>query len=139
MHKNKFIFVLYFQLNLPVRQSVLGSWINLQGKTLIRTDGQQERSKFVWLQALCNAAMALGLSLLYLLDHGSDDLPVVFRWVSDIQTLYSAAVSPSTGTTTAAASWAWRCWGRSPDLDQAFVKVCITLLYWVTLRQPNIM
>ena len=94
MHKNKFIFVLYLQLNLPVRQSVLGSWINLQGKTLIRTDEQQERSKFVWLQVLCNAAMALGLSLLYLLDHGSADLPVVFRWVSDIQTLYSAAVSP---------------------------------------------
>ena len=85
MHKNKFIFVLYLQLNLPVRQSVLGSWINLQGKTLIRTDEQQERSKFVWLQALCNAAMALGISLLYLLDLGSADLPVVFRWVSVIQ------------------------------------------------------
>ena len=137
MHKNKFIFVLYLQLNLPVRQSVLGSWINLQGKTLIRTDEQQERSKFVWLQALCNAAMALGISLLYLLDHGSADLPVVFRWVSDIQTFCSAAVSLSEGTTTAAVGWAWRCWGRSPDLDQAFVKVCITLL--MTLRQPNIM
>ena len=38
-----------------------------------------------WLQALCNAGMALELSLLYLLDLGSADLPVVFRWVSNIQ------------------------------------------------------
>ena len=67
-----------------------------------------------WLQALCNAGMALELSLLYLLDLGSADLPVVFRWVSDIQTFCSAAVSLSAGTTTAAAGWAWRCWGRSP-------------------------
>ena len=57
-----------------------------------------------WLQALCNAGMALELSLLYLLDLGSADLPVVFRWVSDIQTFCSAAVSLSAGTTTAAAT-----------------------------------
>ena len=73
-------------------------------------DGGQQN----WLQALCNAGMALELSLLYLLDLGSADLPVVFRWVSDIQTFCSAAVSLSAGTTTAAAGWAWRCWGRSP-------------------------
>ena len=62
-----------------------------------------------WLQVLCNGGMALGLSLLYLLDLSSADLPVVFRWVSDIQTFCSAAVSPSAGTTTAVAAWAWRC------------------------------
>ena len=38
-----------------------------------------------WLQVLCNGGMALELSLLYLLDLGSADLPVDFRWVSDIQ------------------------------------------------------
>ena len=38
-----------------------------------------------WLQALCNAGMALELSLLYPLDLGSADLPVDFRLVSDIQ------------------------------------------------------
>ena len=65
-------------------------------------------------QVLCNAVLALGLGFLYLLDLGSADLPVVFRWVSDIQTFCSAAVSPSAGTTTAVAAWAWRCWGRSP-------------------------
>ena len=32
-----------------------------------------------WLQVLCNGGMALELSLLYLLDLGSADLPVVFR------------------------------------------------------------
>ena len=100
-------------------------------------EGYKNAGQQNWLQALCNAGMALELSLLYLLDLGSADLPVVFRWVSDIQTFCSAAVSLSEGTTTAAVGWAWRCWGRSPDLDQAFVKVCITLL--MTLRQPNIM
>ena len=40
---------------------------------------------WIWLQVLCNGGMALGLSLLYLLDLGSADLPLVFRWVSDIQ------------------------------------------------------
>ena len=59
-------------------------------------------------QVLCNAVLALGLGFLYLLDLGSADLPVVFRWVSDIQTFCSAAVSLSAGTTTAAAGWAWR-------------------------------
>ena len=55
-------------------------------------------------QVLCNAVLALGLGFLYLLDLGSADLPVVFRWVSDIQTFCSAAVlSLSAGTTTAAA------------------------------------
>jgi hypothetical protein len=34
---------------------------------------------------LCNGSMALGLSLLYLLDLSSADLLVVFRWMSDIQ------------------------------------------------------
>ena len=38
-----------------------------------------------WLQVLCNGGMALELSLLYLLDLGSADLPVDFRLVSDIQ------------------------------------------------------
>ena len=47
-----------------------------------------------WLQALCNAGMALELSLLYLLDLGSADLPVVFRWVSDIQ-YYAVLQCPS--------------------------------------------
>ena len=114
MHKNKFTFLLYLQLNFPAGEATLAArnW-------------------------LCNGGMALELSLLYPLDLGSADLPVVFRWVSDIQTFCSAAVSLSEGTTTAAVGWAWRCWGRSPDLDQAFVKVCITLL--MTLRQPNIM
>ena len=68
-----------------------------------------------WLQVLCNGGMALELSLLYLLDLGSADLPVDFRWVSDIK--HYAVLqcsSPSAGTTTAAAGWAWRCWGRSP-------------------------
>ena len=32
-----------------------------------------------WLQVLCNGGMAFGLSLLYLLDIGSSDLPVDFR------------------------------------------------------------
>ena len=32
-----------------------------------------------WLQVLCNGGMALELSLLYLLDLGSADLPVDFR------------------------------------------------------------
>ena len=59
-------------------------------------------------QVLCNAVLALGLGFLYLLDLGSADLPVVFRWVSDIQTFCSAAVSPSAGTTTAVAAWVWR-------------------------------
>ena len=67
-----------------------------------------------WLQVLCNGGMALELSLLYLLDLGSADLPVDFRWVSNIQTFCSAAVSLSADITTAAVCWAWRCWERSP-------------------------
>ena len=39
---NKFIFILYFQLNMPVRQSAPGSWINLQGKKLVRAEEQLE-------------------------------------------------------------------------------------------------
>ena len=42
VHKNKFIFLLYVQLNLPVRQSAPGSWINLQGKKLVRAEEQLE-------------------------------------------------------------------------------------------------
>jgi len=42
VHKNKFIFLLYVQLNLPVRQSAPGSWINLQGKKLVRAQEQLE-------------------------------------------------------------------------------------------------
>ena len=45
-----------------------------------KEDGQRN-----WLQVLCNGGMALELSLLYLLDLGSADLPVDFRWVSNIQ------------------------------------------------------
>ena len=67
-----------------------------------------------WLQVLCNGGMALELSLLYLLDLGSANLPLVFRWGVRYSTFCSAAVSLSAGTTTAAAGWAWRCWGRSP-------------------------
>ena len=67
-------------------------------------EGYNNAGQQNWLQALCNAGLALGLSLLFLLDLGSADLPVVFRWVSDIQTFCSAAVlSLSAGTTTAAA------------------------------------
>ena len=44
-------------------------------------------------QVLCNAVLALGLGFLYLLDLGSADLPVVFRWVSDIQTFCSECSS----------------------------------------------
>ena len=69
---------------------------------------------WIWLQVLCNGGMALGLSLLYLLDLGSADLPLVFRWGVRYSTFCSAAVSLSAGTTTAAVCWAWRCWERSP-------------------------
>ena len=65
-----------------------------------------------WLQVLCNGGMALELSLLYLLDLGSADLPVVFRWGVRYSTFCSAAVSLSAGTTTAAAGWAWRHLGQ---------------------------
>ena len=61
MHKNKFTFLLYLQLNFPAGEATLArNW-------------------------LCNGGMALELSLLYPLDLGSADLPVDFRWVSDIQ------------------------------------------------------
>ena len=62
MHKNKFTFLLYLQLNFPAGEATLAArnW-------------------------LCNGGMALELSLLYPLDLGSADLPVDFRWVSDIQ------------------------------------------------------
>ena len=48
-------------------------------------EGYKNAGQQNWLQVLCNAGMALELSLLYLLDLGSADLPVVFRWVSNIQ------------------------------------------------------
>ena len=79
-------------------------------------EGYKNAGQQNWLQALCNAGMALELSLLYLLDLGSADLPAVFRWVFDIQTFCSAAVSLSAGTITAAAGW--RCnvdtWATGP-------------------------
>ena len=42
-------------------------------------EDSKEEGRRNWLQVLCNGGMALELSLLYLLDIGSADLPVDFR------------------------------------------------------------
>ena len=63
-----------------------------------------------WLQVLCNAGMALGLSLPPLPPGSRLSRPARGLQVGvQHSTFCSAAVSLSAGTTTAAAGWAWRC------------------------------
>merc|ERR1712025_1449649 len=87
-----------------------------------KEDGQRN-----WLQVLCNGGMATELSLLYLLDIGSSDLPVDFRqhyrasWLGcavlgalSCWTLAPLTSQWTSGSTTAPRGSAAQCWVLSP-------------------------
>ena len=59
--------------------ALLAFFLSSSKATKYVTGDEKEGGMRTWLQVLCNGAMATELSLLYLIDVGSADLPVDFR------------------------------------------------------------